>query len=54
MFVLVAMFVSMCLSLYACVDVFVRYVCVCVCPCSYVCVDVFVLVAMFVSMCLSL
>ena len=34
MFVLVDMFVSMC-----------------VCPCSYVCVDVFVLVAMFVSMC---
>ena len=34
MFVLVAMFVSMC-----------------VCPCSYVCVDVGVLVAMFVSMC---
>ena len=48
MFVLVAMFVSMCVCHYS-------YVCVDVlCPCSYVCVDVFVLVAMFVSMCVSL
>ena len=48
MFVLVAVFVSMCVCpcRYVCVDV--------LCPCSYVCVDVFVLVAMFVSMCVSL
>ena len=44
MFVLVDMFVSMCVCpcSYVCVDV-------CVCPCSCVCVDVCVLVAMFVS-----